>query len=79
MNWQQFYISIQCEWRDAGGGHSVIGEEADMSNEVERCRGREEERNIQCTSFLTITEHYRTEFHAPVSRGSCHSVGWPPI
>ena len=23
--------------------HSVIGEEADMSNEVENCRGREEE------------------------------------
>ena len=35
-----------------------------------------EERNIQCTSFLRITEHYRTEFHARVSRGSCHSVDW---
>ena len=55
--------------------HSVIGEEADMSNEVDKCRG-EEERNIQCTSFLRTTEQYRTEFHTPVSRGSCHSVDW---
>ena len=54
--------------------HSVIGEEADMSNEVERCRGREEEYLISSAQALLITEQYRAEFHAPVSRGSCYSV-----
>ena len=35
-----------------------------------------EKRGISSAQASLITEQYRTEFHAPVSRGSCYSVDW---